>query len=114
MFLKRHSSEITLIGWKIVLPELLSVVFVHLCALSLWDTYTRPWRNDVLIEQKVKLVFGSGVSALCPHSLCEKMMTANGNAYQIFPSHLITMLMICDHCWTECSSITVSASGLTV
>lgn len=64
MFLHRHSSEITLLGWKIVLPEPLSVGFVHLCTLSSWDTYTRPWRNDVLIVQ-VKLVFRSDVSALC-------------------------------------------------
>lgn len=68
MFLHRHSSEITLLGWKVVLPELLSVGFVHLCTLGLWDTYTRPWRNDVLIVQ-VKLVFRSGV-----YALCEQMM----------------------------------------
>lgn len=65
MFLHRHSSEITLLGWQIVLPELLSVSFVHLWTLTLWDTYTRPWRNDVLIVQQVKLVFGPGVSAKC-------------------------------------------------
>lgn len=81
--------------------------------MSLWNTYTRPWRNDVLIVQQVKLVFGPGVSALCPHNLCEQMTASTGNSYQIFPSHLIIVLMICDQCWTECSSITVSASGLT-